>query len=117
MGDDAAHFRVAPRPKVAVVVRYRRDRAGSMLEYSGTTLDIGPRGAFIETDTPPHVGERVRLHVSSPSSWDPLEIAGEVRWVRDQPPGFGVRFADLSQKEVTALHELVSAAGYFEGDR
>lgn len=117
MGDDAAHFRVAPRPKVAVVVRYRRDRAGSTLEHSGTTRDIGPRGAFIETDTPPPIGERVRLHVSSPSAWDPLEISAEVRWVRDDPPGFGVRFAGLSSKEMTALHELVSAAGYPEDER
>jgi hypothetical protein len=55
--------------------------------------------------------------VSSPSAWDPLEIAGEVRWVRDDPPGFGVRFGGLSPKEMTALHELVSAAGFPEDER
>jgi hypothetical protein len=50
------------------------------------------------------------------SSWEPLEIAAEVRWSKDgktgETAGFGVRFGSLTGAQATALYELVHANAY-----
>ena len=111
--EDAPHFRRGGRRPVALKVRFR---AGSALEHSGTTTDLGMGGAFIETFRPPLPGAHVVLILTTPTAWDPLEIECEVRWSHDgrdgRIMGFGVRFDALSEVQASALYELLQATGF-----
>ncbi len=71
-------------------------------------------GAFVEADHLPEVGTEVRLSVRAPTSWERIELRGQVRWVRPQAEGrgFGIRFVDLTPAEARALHALLQAASY-----
>lgn len=113
---DEAHHRRARRQPVAAEVRVRRNHPGATLEHVGRTSDLGLGGAFIECETILPVGTPVRLTVTTPTAWEPLEIAGEVRWVvdssEDGATGFGVRFASLGGPEATALYELINHSAF-----
>jgi Tfp pilus assembly protein PilZ len=67
-------------------------------------------GIFVATyEKPPPLGADVRVSVRFPAG-SSCELSGNVAWVRDQlgedaPPGFGVRFADVSGE----ARELVQA--------
>jgi len=71
-------------------------------------LDSG--GIFVATyEKPPPLGAGVRVSLRFPTGAS-CELAGNVAWVRDQlgedaPPGFGVRFVELSEE----ARELVQA--------
>jgi len=118
--DDRAtsHFRRSRRQPVEMRIRYRRNEPGSTLEHAATTSDLGLGGAFIRTDRPLPIGTPVLLLLDSPTSWDPLQLEAEVRWVSEgngsDPPGFGIRFDHLSGTQATALYELIEASGYAE---
>ena len=109
MSDPDAHFRRGDRKPVALRVQFRRS-SGSTLAYSGTTSDISLGGAFVETQQPPPEGSHVVLFLSSPTAWEPIEVAAEVRWTRDG--GFGARFLDVTGARATALYELLHAHNY-----
>lgn len=115
---DTPQFRREKRQPVQMRVRFRRDAQDAALTHEGSTNDLGLGGAFVETEIPPAVGSRVVLTVSAPTAWEPLELHGEVRWVKDggdgDPSGFGVRFHELDGREATALYELVHSASYAE---
>ena len=76
---------------------------------SGVDLFTGG-GIFVATyEKPPPLGADVRVSLRFPTG-PSCELSGNVAWVRDQlgedaPPGFGVRFADLSIE----ARELVQA--------
>lgn len=116
--DDSAHFRRARRQPVSLRVRFRKDEPGAALEHVGTLGDLGVGGAFVATEAVLPVGARVRLLLSTPTAWDPIEVPATVRWVSEggggEPAGFGVRFEALSGREATALYELVHASAYVE---
>jgi len=71
-------------------------------------------GIFIATyEKPPPLGADVRVSLRFPAG-PSCELSGNVAWVRDQlgedaPPGFGVRFADVSN-EARALVQQYSEA-------
>jgi Tfp pilus assembly protein PilZ len=71
-------------------------------------------GIFVATyERPPPLGADVRVSVRFPAGAS-CELSGNVAWVRDQlgedaPPGFGVRFADVS-KEARQLVQAYSEA-------
>ncbi|HYJ11561.1 MAG TPA: PilZ domain-containing protein, partial [Polyangiaceae bacterium] len=76
---------------------------------SGADL-LSSGGIFVATyEKPPPLGADVRVSLRFPSG-PSCELSGSVAWVRDAlgedaPPGFGVRFADLSEE----VRELVQA--------
>jgi hypothetical protein len=76
---------------------------------SGTDLFSGG-GIFVATyEKPPPLGAPVRVALRFPAG-PSCELSGNVAWVRDElgehaPPGYGVRFADLSNE----ARELVQA--------
>jgi uncharacterized protein (TIGR02266 family) len=80
---------------------------------SGTDL-LTAGGIFVATyEKPPPLGADVRVSLRFPTG-PSCELSGNVAWVRDQlgedaPPGFGVRFADLSA-EARELVQAYSAA-------
>lgn len=70
--------------------------------YAGFSENIGDGGLFIQSWAAHHVGDRLTMRVTLPDSDAPLELLGEVRWVRvydrahDTPPGIGVAFVELA---------------------
>ncbi len=70
--------------------------------YAGFSENIGDGGLFIQSWAAHNVGDRLTIRVTLPDSDLPLEIVGEVRWMRtydkhnDTPPGIGVAFIKLS---------------------
>ncbi|MBW2461927.1 MAG: PilZ domain-containing protein [Deltaproteobacteria bacterium] len=114
--DDDSHHRRAKRQSVVLEIRVRRDDPGAALIHVGRTSDLGLGGAFVECETLLPVGTPIRVSIKAPTAWEPLEIAGEVRWVvdssEDGPTGFGVRFASLGGPEATALYELINHSAF-----
>jgi uncharacterized protein (TIGR02266 family) len=80
---------------------------------SGTDVFTGG-GIFVATyEKPPPLGAGVRVSLRFPTG-PSCELSGSVAWVRDAlgedaPPGFGVRFTDLSE-EARALVQAYSEA-------
>jgi Tfp pilus assembly protein PilZ len=80
---------------------------------SGSDVFTGG-GIFVATyEKPPPLGADVRVSLRFPTG-PSCELSGNVAWVRDQlgedsPPGFGVRFADLTD-EARALVQAYSEA-------
>jgi Tfp pilus assembly protein PilZ len=80
---------------------------------SGADLFTGG-GLFVATyEKPPPLGAGVRVSLRFPTG-PTCELSGNVAWVRDQlgedaPPGFGVRFQDLSD-EARQLVQAYAAA-------
>lgn len=67
--------------------------------------DLSRGGVFIETDDPLPLGSRFQMHFEIPEHGE-IETEGEVAWMlrlqdssADLPPGMGVRFVDLSEKD------------------
>ncbi|MEC7526117.1 MAG: PilZ domain-containing protein [Myxococcota bacterium] len=112
MGDDPAHFRRTAREPVELTVRFRRDAEDAALEHGGRLVDLGMGGAQVRCELPPGEGERVRLTLSAPSAWDPLDLPATVRWVEGAT--FGVAFGDLSRAQASALYELLAASRFAE---
>lgn len=93
------------------------------------TKNISKGGTFIKTAKPLEVGTLFLFKLSIPTLPEPLELRGEVRWVRhpDQPategeaaapgePGMGIRFlydGDDQRKDVERVVErlMVSSLG------
>lgn len=110
---DGSHFRRTARRPIELSVRFRRDAEDAPLERDGRLADLGLGGAQIRADHPPPVGARLRIVLSAPSAWDPLDLPAEVRWV-DEGPTFGVAFLELTEVQAEALYQLLSVSRFAE---
>jgi hypothetical protein len=114
------HFRKASRRALALRVRFRRADGLGALEEATSTSDFSVGGAFLQADRVLPRETRLELTLTSPTAWDPLVIAAEVRWTSDgdgtQPRGMGVEFRDLTREQSAALYELVHASVFAGGD-
>ncbi len=99
------HFRRSdPRYDRRVDVEIISD--GQQIQAVSQNLSLG--GMFVETtellveETP----VRVRFHI--PTQPEPVEVAGEVRWVyrAEKGSGMGIRFHGLRAREVWALNRF-----------
>jgi len=115
---EIGHFRGSRRPQAVVEVRIHRLWSQSSEPLRAHTSDVGTGGAFVVTDACLDRGERVRLLLSAPTSWQPLAIDAEVTWWREAdeegPAGVGMRFVDPDDGQAVALRNLVAALD-FEG--
>lgn len=102
------HFRRTARRPVELTVRYRREV--ETLEHRGRLLDLGLGGAQVRCEQAPEVGARLHIVLGSPSSWDPLDLPADVRWVDGDV--FGVAFERLSPSQAAALHELLAVSAF-----
>jgi CheY-like chemotaxis protein len=73
--------------------------------YQCHMRDIGEGGAYIETEQPLNVGQRLTMSLSSPVLEHNCAIAGTV--VRRDPRGIGVRFMDLTPEQKQAIRCLM----------
>lgn len=109
MGEDP-HFRRTARQPLELGVRFRRDAANAPFERSGQLIDLGMGGAQIRHSRPPPRGARLRVQLTAPSAWDPLDLTAEVKWAEGD--AFGVQFEPLSPSEATAMYELLAATRF-----
>jgi hypothetical protein len=117
---ESSHFRRTARQPVELTVRFRRDEVDAPLESRGKLIDLGLGGAQIKCDRAPTIGQRLRLTLSAPSAWDPLELPAEVRWVDGKGRRsalFGVAFVRLSRAQASALYMLLSVSRFAEPKR
>src|SRR5437899_9840083 len=105
------HFRRQPRARLrlrARIVLPREQAAAPPAAVDCTTRDLGLGGAFLLTSLGIDPGDRLTVELSSPFSWEPLRLKAVVRrrseGTAGEPPGLGVAFVDLGQRDVVALH-------------
>ena len=72
--------------------------------YQCYMRDISEGGAYIETEQPIKVGQRLIMSLSSPVLESTCAIAGTV--VRRDPMGIGVRFEDLTLQQKQVIRSL-----------
>jgi len=84
--------------------------------YSGIIRDMSAGGLFIATrDYLPSIGDLFKIRFAFPPVVEePVEVTVEVRWQRvdqhnpDCPPGFGVKFVDLSDEVTVKIATYVA---------
>jgi hypothetical protein len=77
--------------------------------------NINLLGAYLAWDEWPAVGEELSLRFGSAGSATPIETRGVVAWVNPRqqhpvhslPPGFGVKFVDLSDEAARRIEAIV----------
>ncbi len=77
---------------------------------TATTRNISLGGLFVETNQPFPLQTRLQIRFKIPTHAEPIEVAGEVRWIEpgdgNQPCGMGIRFQGLRAREVWALNRF-----------
>lgn len=112
----ASHLRVERRGN-------RRDRIdvaiGLMADtqfYTGFTQNISTGGLFLATKRPEPIGSRFRVAFRVPTVDHEFQPLCEVCWHRDacgsdgMAEGMGVRFLDLTGREVDLINEFIAGA-------
>ncbi len=102
-----------PTPDRRQSQRHSTDLKVTMLSetnfYMGLSENMSEGGLFVATHQIQPIGTIVDLKFKLPMVEEPLEVKGEVRWVRpfsediDAHPGMGVRFLNLSDKQVQQI--------------
>ena len=83
---------------------------GQSGDYDGTMHDVSMQGCFLNTRGTAEIGESISFTTVLPTG-DPVTLIGQV--VHKHHPklyGFGVKFADLSDKERMYLKLLIADA-------
>ncbi|MFK7984601.1 MAG: PilZ domain-containing protein [Sandaracinaceae bacterium] len=107
MGDDP-HFRRTARRPLELTVRFRKDAPDAPLETHGRLVDLGIGGAQIACERLPLAETQLRVELTAPTAWEPLDLRAIVRWVDTAASTFGVAFPTLKGNEATALYQLVA---------
>src|SRR3954471_10248999 len=103
-----ADQRRVSRARVHFTARY----SSPNLHLEGHVTDLSPDGLFFCSDFLDDQGETAHVVVDVPTRPRPLELRGEVRWVKDAPhaAGMGIRFVDVSL-EARALRRSLAGEG------
>jgi uncharacterized protein (TIGR02266 family) len=76
--------------------------------------NISLGGLFIDSNLPLAVGTTVQLRFQLPTQPEPVEVAGDVRWVVKKGggdlSGIGIRFQGLRARDVWALNRFFQTA-------
>jgi uncharacterized protein (TIGR02266 family) len=81
--------------------------------YAGFAENLSAGGIFVATHKALPIGEVVVLSIRLPGLAQPIECAGEVRWVREYsersnvPPGLGLRFVDIAPGGTDAIERFL----------
>ncbi|HEY7374807.1 MAG TPA: PilZ domain-containing protein [Polyangia bacterium] len=78
------------------------------------TRNISLGGLYLVSATPLPIGTTVQLRFQLPTQPEPVEVAGDVRWVVKQgagdQSGIGIRFQGLRARDVWALNRFFQSA-------
>src|SRR5262245_46362133 len=101
------HFRGLARRAVSLAGTLTGD--GGRFQRATKIVDLGLGGARLVFDQDLPVGSSVRLSVTAPNRWDPIDLEGRVAWSRDLGGGaeIGLRFEHSTRAGVTALVDLM----------
>ncbi len=83
--------------------------------YMGLTENLSEGGLFIATHVIKPMGTKVEVSFKLPHVPEPIKAVGVVRWIRqysetsDTSPGIGVRFEEISPREVEQIREFLAA--------
>ena len=78
---------------------------GKSGNYTARITDLSDGGCYIDTLGGVTMGELVNLKLQLPNGeW--LELGGEVAH-HTPPVGFGIRFLDLSEEQLTSLRDFI----------
>jgi uncharacterized protein (TIGR02266 family) len=78
-------------------------------KHTSRTVNISLGGMFLDSAAPLEIGATVQLRFALPTQPEPVEVAGDVRWVvkREGPHnGIGIRFQGLRARDVWALNQF-----------
>ena len=102
---EKGHFRSSRRPQASHPVTLHLKSGKELVVF---TRDVSHGGLFVVTAQSFRMGERLEVSLSSPSTWEPLRLSAEVcRVVSDgAEPGVGLRFIDMTDRQLTALIDL-----------
>ncbi len=105
------HFRSSKRPQSFHPVTIHIKDRDSVTAF---TRDVSSGGVFILTDCSFSMGDRIEIELSSPSTWEPLRLDAEVCRIVDDcaENGIGVRFIGVTDKQLVALIDLISALDF-----
>jgi hypothetical protein len=102
--ENGKELRRSARSRVRLSGKY----VSESLVVDGVVTDVSADGLFFCSDYLDATGETARLWLDIPWRNRPLELRGEVRWVRDTPNtgGMGIRFLDVSLEDRMVLSSL-----------
>lgn len=104
----AEHFR-------RIDPRYERQLEVEVLfegkKQTSRTQNISLGGLYLESATALPIGTTVQLRFQLPTQPEPVEVAGDVRWVvrkggTGEVTGLGIRFQGLRARDVWALNRF-----------
>jgi hypothetical protein len=117
--ENGKELRRSARSRVRLSGKY----VSESLVVDGVVTDVSADGLFFCSDYLDATGETARLWLDIPWRNRPLELRGEVRWVRDTPNtgGMGIRFLDVSLEDrmvlsSLGLYEVAEGAGVPAGE-
>jgi hypothetical protein len=89
-------------------VQFQARYSSPNLNLEGLVTDLSPEGLFFCSDFLDDQGELAQLVVTVPSRAQPLQLRGEVRWVKDVPHagGMGIKLVDVSLEDRALLSSL-----------
>ncbi len=103
-----------PRHRVKIDVNYR---CGETYLFAHTE-NLSELGIFLVLKEPFATGTRIELRFAPPEGGEPIEVTGEVMWVKSgdpsQKPGMGVRFVDPSPQVHERIKSLIRTIAYLE---
>lgn len=107
--------RKEPRVPIELRIDYRKLNTF----FADYTKNISKGGTFIKTDKPLGVGTRFIFKFALPELEEPVELRGEVRWVRhpgdpasddgNDSPGMGIQFDYDSEEQRRSFHDMVES--------
>jgi uncharacterized protein (TIGR02266 family) len=88
-------------------------------DAEGMIRNVSVLGVYLDADPIPKVGERLRLRFALPDGLAPVEVEAEVAWrntatrhkVPALPPGCGLRFVTLGDRDRERIQALVRSFG------
>jgi type IV pilus assembly protein PilZ len=100
--------RAEERSAIELKVEYQRMNT-FFYDY---TKNISRGGTFVGTDRPLDIGTRFAFKLLIPVLTEPLELTGEVRWVRQigesgGEPGMGIQFIFANESERLVVDQVV----------
>ena len=105
----AEHFRrIDPRYERQLDVEVVADGK----KHTSRTVNISLGGLFLDSAAPLELGATVQLRFTLPTQPEPVEVAGDVRWVvkKEGTAGIGIRFQGLRARDVWALNQFFQSS-------
>jgi uncharacterized protein (TIGR02266 family) len=83
-------------------------------KQTSQSVNISLGGLYLESASPLPIGTTVQLRFQLPTQPEPVEVAGDVRWIvkkeKSDQTGIGIRFQGLRARDVWALNRYFQSS-------